>query len=143
MSNSAERHYDSVFGQRTQLVREEVVAGVYFRPDWLIVRGQAFDGICDAAIDQLQSIVLGFRMIATRETVFVEHLIQQNPRMVAGERATCPVRPVHTGRQTNDKKSRIGGTERRHRSAVVVRIPILNLVQKSGEPRTVTTFFVE
>lgn len=143
MSNSAERHYDGVFGQSSQFIREIIIAGVYFRTDRLVVRGQAFDRICDSAIDQLQSIVHRIRMVATRETVFVEHLIQQNTCMVAGERATAPVRPVHTGRQANDKKSRVGGAEWRYGSAVVVRIPALNLVQETGEPRAVTTLFVE
>src|SRR5210317_1526730 len=43
--DSTQGHDNSVLGQQPQLVRQELVAGIYLGTDRLVVRRQAFDGI--------------------------------------------------------------------------------------------------
>ena len=82
-------------------------------------------------------------MIARTETVLVQHLVQENARMIAREGAPGAVGTVQTRRQANDQESRIRHAKRWHRATIIVGVPDFDVVKKSREPRTIAARFVK
>ncbi len=131
----AEGQHHRAFGQRVQFVCQEPVAGVDLRADRLVIGRQALDGIGDAAIRQLQIIVCGKRLCVRAEAELVQHLVQQDPGVIARERPARPVRTVHAGRQPDDQETRLRIAKRRHRPTVIVRVALLHVIKEPGKPR--------
>jgi len=55
--------------------------------------------------------------------------------MIACERATRAIRPVHAGCEPHDQESRVCRTEWRNRATVIIRVAAVDFVEKPGEPR--------
>jgi hypothetical protein len=60
----------------------------------------------------------------------VKHLVQQDAGMIARERATRSIGPVHTRSQAHDKEARIQGAERRHRPTIIIRVSPVHFIEK-------------
>ena len=82
-------------------------------------------------------------MIATREPIFVQHLVEKDAGVITRKRATRPIGAVHAGRKSDDEEARVRRTKWRHGTTIVIRITFLNVVEKRREPRTIATLFVE
>ena len=143
MCNSAKRHDHRVLRQRSQFIGKEPVTRVHLGTHRLVAGWQALDRIRYAAIDEGQAIVGGLGMIAARKAIFVQHLIQENARVIPGKRPPRSIGAMHAWREPNNQETRVGGAERWHGTAVIVRETILYVIEKPREPRAVTTLFVE
>jgi hypothetical protein len=143
MRDATQCHHNRIVGQCLQLVRKIRVAGVDLGADGLVFRWLALRRVRGAAIDEFQTIICGFGMIATGESVFMHFLIEQNPRVIPGKRTPGPVRTMHTRGKADDKKSRIAAAERRNGPAVVIGITFVYVIQKRRKSGTLTAVFVE
>ena len=70
-------------------------------------------------------------MIARTETVFVQHLVQENARMIASEGAPGAICTVQTRRQANDQEPCIRYAKGWHRAAVIIGVPAFDIVKES------------
>ena len=141
--NAAEGQDDRRRGQQRQFFGKKAIAGIDLGADRFVIGRQAFHRVRNAAIDQRQRIIGGFRMIVRTEPVFVQHLVQENARMIAGEWTPGAVGTVQAGCKTYYQEPRIRHAKGRHRAAIIVRVSALNIVKKSGEPRTVAARFIK
>jgi hypothetical protein len=143
MRDATQRHYDSISRQSLEFVREILVARIDFCTDRLVAGRQAFHGIGDAAIDEFEAIVSRFRMVARAEAVLVQHLVQQDTRVIARERSTRAIGTVHARGKSNDQETRVCSAERRNRATIVSRIAAIDLVKKLSESWACTTRLIE
>ena len=78
----------------------------------LVLRRHAAHRIGDAAVDQLKSVVGMRAVLAAREAVARQRLVEQLAGVVAGERPAGAVGALQAGRQTDDQQARIERAER-------------------------------
>src|SRR5579864_6313237 len=69
-----------------------------------VLRRYAAHGIGDGAIDEFESIVGTLAIGSPGETVFRERGVKKVAGIIAGERTTCPVRAMQSGRETDDQE---------------------------------------
>jgi hypothetical protein len=82
-------------------------------------------------------------MRSRREAILVEHLVEQDARVIAGKWPAGTIRAVHPWCQADNQEASALVTERRHGSAVVVRVSVTNVVEERCEARTGTAVGVE
>ena len=92
------------FRQGGDCCDKELPTGVDLLANWLVFRRYAPNGVGDHAISQLQSIVRALTVGALRKAVLEQRRIQQITRIIAGERASGPVRAAHPGRKTDNQQ---------------------------------------
>ena len=80
----------------------------------LVVRRQAFHRVGDPAVDEREAVVARGRDRLRREAVRVQRLVQQDSRVVAGERPAARVGAVHARREPDDHER---GVARRRTAA--------------------------
>ena len=123
--------------------RQVRAAAVDLGADRLVLRRQAFDGVGNAAVKQLETVVRRFRAVASSEPVLVQHPVQQDACMIARERPAGAVRSVHSWCETNDHQPGIHIAKGRHRFAVVTGIAFTNVIEKFRQPRALATVKIE
>ena len=123
-------------GQTRQLGCQKAVAFADFGGFRLVGGRQAFHRVGDAAADELQAIVGGYRLRRAGVAKPVQGLVQQYPGMVAGERASAAVGAVHARCEADDQQGRCRVAKRRHRARVVIGMLRAHLVEKVGEAWT-------
>jgi len=141
--DAAQRKHDGRSGEPLQFVAKIRITGVDLRADRLVVRRQAFHCVSDTTITQLQVVIGCQRFFMRCETELVQHLVQQNTRMIAGKWPPCSVCTVHPRREAHDQKTRPRIAEWRYRFAIIVRISLLHLVEKQREPRASAAVLVK
>lgn len=63
--------------------------------------------------------------------------------MITRKRTPGTVCAVQTRRQADNQKPRIRYTKRRHRAAVIIGVPGLDIIKKRGEPRTIAARLIK
>ena len=76
----------------------------------------------------------GFRGVA--EAALVQGSVEQDTRVVAGERTTAGVGTVKAGPEPDDEKARIGVTEWWYGSREISRVVLPHLGEKTRQPLT-------
>lgn len=107
--------------QFRKLVGQEADTGADFRCNRLVLWRKTFDRVGDPAIDELQTIVNGFRVRRCTKPVFIERLVQQKTGVISGKRPAGSVGTVFARCQPDNQKSGIRITKWWYGSAVIVR----------------------
>ena len=99
----SQRDHDAAGPQCGQFALEIAVALPHFGRQRLVAGRQAFHGVRDAAVDELEPVIGADRLGARGKSVRMQRAIQEDARMVAGERPTRAVRTVQAGRKPDDE----------------------------------------
>lgn len=139
MGDGAEYDDDFQPGHGGQLGLQVAVALANLGGGRLVGRGQATDGVGDAAIAQLHGwigpIVRAERLGAAGETETVQGWVEQLAGHVAGEGAAGPVGPLFAGAQSDHEQLGVERAEGGNRPGMPVRIAPPNGGQVIGQPR--------
>ena len=130
--NATESHHHGIGRQLRELIGKKSVAGIDLGPDRLVVRRQALHRVRYAAINQPQVIVSSVGMVMRAEAMLMQHLIEHDPRMVAGKRTSGTIRAVHSRGKTYDQEAGVWRAKGRYWLAVIVRVALAYVIEKSG-----------
>jgi hypothetical protein len=75
------------------------------------LRRHAAHGVGDAAINQRQAVIGALLVMAGGEAEFYQRGVEQQARIIAGERAARTVRAAHAGGETDDQQLRVESPE--------------------------------
>ena len=143
MCDPAKCEYDSALRQGAQFVRKIGIAVIDLGADWFVIGRQTFNGIRNTAFRQYKIVIGSNRLPMGTEAKLMQHLIEKNAGVISGERSPRCIGAVHTGRETNNKKTRLFIAERWHGPAVIARKKFLNVVQKFNESGAIATLKIE
>lgn len=116
----SQRNQHRLWRQSFQFSSQKSIATANLARQRLILRRHAFHAVGDAAIGQRQIVVFGYGLGFAGESETMQRLIQNNSRVIAGERPARGIRAMKAGRQTHDKQARAGVAKRRDRSVVII-----------------------
>jgi hypothetical protein len=113
-----------------------IVARSNFRGRRFVFRRHTLDRVGNAAIGKPQAIARMRRGWLVGETKPVQRSIQQQAGMIAGERSSGAIRPMHTRGEPNDQQTRMRIAERCNRARMVVRVLGTHRIQVFSQTRT-------
>ena len=109
--NRTQRQDNAGFPTLRQLLAQVGIANLDFERQRLVFRRQTFDRIGDAGIGEAQTVVHRGRGRSTRQPEFEERSVEQDARMVPGERARyrfapcCPERDPRSAAVLADRQT--------------------------------------
>ncbi len=139
MRDAAEWHDDGRCGAFVDLRIQEGTAGIDLGPDRFVGRWDAAHRVCDATIDELETVVWSLVKLASRKAVTDERGIENITGIITGEGASCPVGTAQSWRETDDKKASVSWPERRNRRIMPVWKGFDLLVAEVGQSRAALT----
>ena len=137
--DAPEREHRAAGGEVGEFRRKIRVAVTDFRRQWLVRRRQALHRIGDPALDEREPILPIERHRSRCEAVAVQRPVEQDARMVAGERSPGGIRAVQAGREPDDDEARVLRAEGCDGPAEVGRLGFAHLVEKAGEASAAPT----
>src|SRR5712692_4576726 len=120
-----------------------MIAAAHFVGLRPVLRRQAFHGVGDAAPDEPQAVARIGRAGLICKPKLIQSPVQQDARVVAGERPPGAVRAVHARSKAHDEELRPRRSEGRHRPRMVTGMLSPDGVQELGEPRAVPAGGIE
>ena len=107
-----------------------------------ILRRHTTNRIGDSDVYQTKSVVFAPLIVAFRPTVFLQHRIQQIPRIISGKRTVGLVCAVKSGSKTHHQDLSFQRTKRLHRTIVIMRILGNVRLPKFNQARAFATAFI-
>lgn len=111
VGDAAEREDEIRGASGSQFIVQELTAGVDLAADRLVLGWDATYGVGDPAVDEGETVIGPGVEGPAGEAEPAEHLVEDDARVVAGERAAGPVRTTQAWCQPDDQEPGVGVAE--------------------------------